>query len=119
MKRDSLIVIFILLVLAWQWLQLTDVSLPYMLTSYLDDVLIVPLVYALIHAASSVSAKIRVNESKRLPYFLALYFFMVFEGIVPLFHKGFTADIWDGLAYLIGAMICSNKPYLLNFKALK
>lgn len=119
MKQDLHIMLFILLILGWQWLQLTDMSLPHMLTSYLDDVLIVPLVYALIHAASSISTKIRRNEYKRLPYFLALYFFVVFEGIVPLFHKGFTADIWDGLAYLIGAMVCSNTPYLLSFKALK
>jgi hypothetical protein len=108
MQKNESIALFVLAVLGWQWMQLAQIPLPSILTSYVDDVLIVPLTITTIHACASISPANWSQHAIRngfLPYSIALYYSIMFEWIIPAFHSSFTADILDVLAYFAGAVL--------------
>ncbi|WP_266203645.1 magnesium citrate secondary transporter [Pontibacter kalidii] len=84
------------------------------LHTHLDDLLALPLTLTIALAAERLYF--------RNPYFVLplrytllalLLFSLVFEGLLPLLHRRYTADPWDVLAYLAGAFIFQgwmNKP---------
>ena len=85
------------------------------LHTHLDDLLCLPVVLTLILA------------SERLyfqnPYFVlpraytisaVLLFSLVFELLLPVLHVKYTSDIWDVIAYGVGALLFQtiiNRPY--------
>ncbi|MBW7466273.1 hypothetical protein ABID22_000054 [Pontibacter aydingkolensis] len=76
------------------------------LHTHLDDLLCMPVILTLILAAERLYF--------RNPYFVlprhyivvsVLLFSIVFEGILPLLAAKYTADAWDIVAYVVGALI--------------
>jgi hypothetical protein len=85
------------------------------LNSYFDDIVIIPLCMgaALILQRKFITKNNDFVFSNYITIFVIFYFFVVFEGVIPLFNQSFTSDIYDGLAYVTGALIFQlwmNKP---------
>ena len=88
-------------------------ALPIWLTSYLSDVLCLPLVLSLALAAH----QLLYGRQATLPgtWVLAAWASIAlwFEGLLPLWSAQAVADPWDGLAYAVGALCFHrwlNKP---------
>ena len=77
------------------------VQIPF-LHSYLDDVLCIPIFLGIWNWERSIWwGKTTLSISEILA--LVVLVFIVFEWVVPKYDARFTADYWDGAAYLLGA----------------
>lgn len=111
--RQPLFIFFLILVAVNQALELSGVYI-WPLHTHLDDLLVLPLALTIALGAERLYFK---NPYFVLPLhytLLALLLFsLVFEGLLPLLHSRYTADLWDVLAYAAGAVIFQvwmNKP---------
>lgn len=87
--------------------------------SYLDDLLLMPVVlgltlqiYRWIHPLKEKFSFTKIQIVVAVAYFSAL-----FEGILPLWSNLYTRDLLDVVFYSIGAIIfyfLINKPYTIN-----
>lgn len=94
-----------LLFLLNQFLESRQIFLPY-IHAYLDDLLCFPIVLTL---TLSLLRKIYQNPHFRFTtmqiVFAVAYFSLVFEVILPYFSANYKGDVWDVVAYSLGAKV--------------
>ena len=78
---------------------------PYLVRNYLNDVLVMPLMFKTI----TIVLKWRFGQSFVLTnvhlMIVLVYFSVLFEYIFPKYLPRYTADYFDVLAYLVGSLI--------------
>jgi hypothetical protein len=80
--------------------------------SYFADLLCLPILLSL---ATFFLQKMRLDKhfqlTTKMIFFVWLYVSIVFEVILPHFSIRYTADIWDVVAYAIGAIVFNNNRH--------
>ena len=74
---------------------------------YLDDLLAIPVILTLAVAVQRqwIYRNPQYVLSKIQVIFAVLYLSIWFEGVLPVLSDKYTRDIWDILAYIIGAFV--------------
>ena len=80
-----------------------DIFLP-LAHCYLDDVLAMPLLLAVWRWERRWWWQIPILRKRDILLF-TLFLFFLFEIVLPQYSTAYTADWWDGLAYLVGAIL--------------
>jgi hypothetical protein len=107
-----------LLVLFFTWtvyhmLLWGGIDTPTILQSYLDDVLVVPMLMGVALWVQHNWVSQAVVFSNKTIAGVWIYFTVVFEYLFPALNKSYTSDWTDGIAYLTGALLFKgafNKP---------
>ncbi|WP_299758799.1 magnesium citrate secondary transporter [uncultured Pontibacter sp.] len=111
--RNPVFILCLLLAVGNQALELSKVYI-WPLHTHLDDLLALPLTLTVALAAERLYFKNPYFVLPKQYTLLALLLFsVVFEGLLPRLHNKYTADAWDVLAYMVGALIFQvwlNKP---------
>ena len=73
--------------------------------NYLDDLILLPIILgiALIIQRKKISRNYEYKFNRVLIVFTWLYFWLMFELVIPNFSKSFTSDWLDCIAYGLGA----------------
>lgn len=106
MKSNTKIwIILIFIFLANQILEHFSIS-QVLLQSYLDDILCMPIVLFIILLFYNKYLFVDINYSIPISYILISIFFFIFlfELVLPIISKNYIADIFDVIAYTIGAL---------------
>jgi len=79
-------------------------SLP-LLSSYLDDLVIIPLMAGIaLRLQQRLFGPLHFTFKPYIPVLLWFYMVLVFECLLPMVNTAYTADIADGIAYAAGAV---------------
>lgn len=88
-----------------QFLETHQIFIPYV-HAYLDDLLCFPIV---LNLTLFLLRKIYQNPDYRFTtmqiVFAVAYFSLVFEVVLPYFSENYRGDIWDVVAYGLGAIV--------------
>ncbi|GAB3825351.1 hypothetical protein GCM10028895_34860 [Pontibacter rugosus] len=101
---NPLFILSFILAAANQVLELNQVYI-WPLHTHLDDLLVLPLTLTIALAAErAYFRKPGFILPWRYTWLAVLLFSVMFEGLLPLLHTKYTADLWDIAAYAAGAV---------------
>lgn len=99
-------ILFVLIFILFEALKFTGVNFPEWTTSYLNDLLCMPIILTIClkmvhYLTKNRSIKISIAQALTLTFLYAIYF----ELILPQFVDRYTADLVDVLLYFSGATL--------------
>lgn len=104
--HKSYLFIFVTLAAIVYVFQKVHLKLPVFVNNYLNDILCIPI---LLKVSQLVIRHIKSNNRLKIPISLQIFvttlYALVFEVILPNFHKRYTSDFLDVIAYFFGLII--------------